>query len=115
MLTTRNLHRTVNSDIEQVTARRQSIQSSRASVQANQVGWEMGSRNFSDVLNAQRQLYNVVREYNNARYDYILNTLKLKQVAGLLSPADLISLSRYLSGHYDFEQDFLPPDNPARA
>lgn len=115
VLTTRNLHRTVNSDIEQVTARRQSIQSSRASLQANQVGWEMGSRNFSDVLNAQRQLYNVVSEYNNARYDYIINTLKLKQVAGLLSQADLISLSRYLSGHYDFEQDFLPPDSPARA
>jgi outer membrane protein len=113
VLATRNLHRTVNSDIEQVTARRQSIQSSRASVQANQVGWEMGSRNFADVLNAQRQLYNVVREYNNARYDYIINTLKLKQTAGLLSPDDLISLSSYLSGNYDFEQDFLPPDSPA--
>jgi outer membrane protein len=113
VLATRNLHRTVNSDIEQVTARRQSIQSSRASVQANQVGWEMGSRNFADVLNAQRQLYNVVREYNNARYDYIINTLKLKQTAGLLSPDDLISLSSYLSVNYDFEQDFLPPDSPA--
>ncbi|WP_412071816.1 TolC family outer membrane protein [Pseudomonas fluorescens] len=115
VLATRNLHRTVNSDIEQVIARRQSIQSSRASVQANQVGWEMGSRNFADVLNAQRQLYNVVREYNNARYDYIINTLKLKQAAGLLSPADLISLSSYLSGNYDFEQDFLPPDSSAQT
>ena len=115
VLATRNLHRTVNSDIEQVIARRQSIQSSRASVQANQVGWEMGSRNFADVLNAQRQLYNVVREYNNARYDYIINTLKLKQTAGLLSPDDLISLNSYLSGNYDFEQDFLPPDSPART
>ena len=111
VVATRNLHRTVNSDIEQVIARRQAIQSSRASVQANKVGWEVGSRNFSDVLNAQRQLYNVVREYNNARYDYVINTLKLKQVAGMLSPADLMDLSIYLSREYDFERDFLPPDS----
>lgn len=110
VLTTRNLHRSVNSDVEQVVARRQSIQSSQASVQANKVGWQMGSRNFSDVLNAQRQLYTVVREYNNARYDFIINTLKLKQAAGLLSPADLKSLSAYLSSNYDFERDFLPPE-----
>jgi outer membrane protein len=115
VLATRNLYRTVNSDIEQVTARRQTIQSSRASVQANKVGWEMGSRNFSDVLNAQRQLYNVVREYNNARYDYIINTLKLKQVAGVLSPADLHSLNAYLSKDYDFEKGFLPPDLPGQT
>ena len=108
---TRNLHRTVNSDIEQVIARRQAIQSNRVSVQANKVGWEMGSRSFSDVLNAQRQLYSVVREYNNARYDYVINTLKLKQVAGKLSPADLMELSIYLSREYDFERDFLPPDS----
>ncbi|CAI8888098.1 outer membrane protein [Pseudomonas sp. IT-P253] len=111
VVATRNLHRTVNSDIEQVKARRQTIQSSRASVEANNVGWKMGFRNFSDVLNAQRQLYNVVREYNNARYDYILNTLKLKQVAGILNSADLMNLNVYLSRNYDFERDFLPPDS----
>lgn len=110
---TRNLHRTVNSDIEQVIARRQTIRSSQASAHANKVGWEIGSRNVADVLNAQRQLYNVVREYNNARYDYIINTLKLKQTAGILSPADLTSLSIYLTNDYDLERDFLPPDIPA--
>ncbi|MNL82928.1 Outer membrane protein TolC precursor [compost metagenome] len=74
----------------------------------------MGSRNFSDVLNAQRQLYIVVREYNNARYDYVINTLKLKQVVGMLSSADLMSLSIYLSREYDFERDFIPPDSFSR-
>lgn len=107
---TRNLHRTVNSDIEQIIARRQTIRSSQASAQANKVGWEIGSRNVSDVLNAQRQLYNVVREYNNARYDYIINTLKLKQAAGTLSPVDLTRLSTYLTTDYDMDRDFLPPD-----
>ncbi|MPQ68620.1 MULTISPECIES: TolC family outer membrane protein [unclassified Pseudomonas] len=106
---TRNAYRAVNSDIEQVVARRQSIYSSQASVKATQVGRELGSRNTADVLNAQRQLYNVVREYNNARYDYILDTLRLKQAAGTLSPADLSSLAMYLTRDYDPDRDFLPP------
>ncbi|TLG87469.1 TolC family outer membrane protein [Pseudomonas edaphica] len=107
---TRNLHRAVNSDIEQVNARRQTILSSQASVKANTVGRELGSRNTADVLNAQRQLYNVVREYNNARYDYIIDTLKLKEAAGTLSPADLADLAMYLTKNYDPDRDFLPPD-----
>lgn len=107
---TRNLHRAVNSDIEQVSARRQTILSSQASVKANTVGRELGSRNTADVLNAQRQLYNVVREYNNARYDYIIDTLKLKEAAGTLSPPDLADLAMYLTKNYDPDRDFLPPD-----
>jgi outer membrane protein len=39
------------------------------------------------VLDAQRQLYTSVRDYNNSRYDYILDNLRLKQAAGTLSPA----------------------------
>ncbi|XWO38772.1 TolC family outer membrane protein (plasmid) [Pseudomonas luteola] len=107
---TRNFYRSVNSDIEQVLARRQTIRSSQASLESNQVGAEVGTRNTVDVLNAQRQLYNAVREYNNARYDYIIDTLKLKQAAGTLSTADLSELAGYLTEHYDPERDFLPPE-----
>jgi len=106
----RNLHRAVNSDVEQVIARRQTILSTQASVKASQVGRELGTRNTADVLNAQRQLYNAVREYNNARYDYIIDTLKLKQTAGTLSPADLSSLAMYMTKSYNADRDFLPPD-----
>lgn len=109
VLNTRNFYRAINSDIEQVTARRQTIRSSRASVKANQVGRDLGSRNTADVLNAERQLYAAVREYNNARYDYIIDTLKLKQAAGTLSPADLSDLAMYLNKDYDPDRDFLPP------
>lgn len=107
---TRNFHRAVNSGVEQVSARLQTLFSSQASVNANTVGREVGSRNTVDVLNAQRQLYRAVREYNNARYDYIIDMLKLKQVAGTLSPVDLTGLSLYLTRGYYPDRDFLPPD-----
>jgi outer membrane protein len=51
-----------------------------------------------------------VRIYNNARYDYIINNLRLKQAAGTLSPADLEALEQYLKADYDPDRDFLPPD-----
>ncbi|TWI54218.1 outer membrane protein [Pseudomonas duriflava] len=107
---TRNYHRAINTDIEQITARRQAIASSQRALEATQIAYQVGTRSIVDVLNTQRQLYNAVREYNTARYDYILDNLRLKQAAGILSPNDLLELSRYLKPDYDPDKDFLPAD-----
>ena len=106
---TRHFHRAINSDVEQVAARRQSILSSQSSLMATVRGRELGARSLMDVLNAERKLYGAVREYNNARYDYVFNTLSLKQVAGVLSTADLTSLTLFMNKSYDPDCDFLPP------
>ncbi|KPA96251.1 MULTISPECIES: TolC family outer membrane protein [Pseudomonas] len=107
---TRNLHRAVNTDVEQVQARKQSIISNQSALEATEIGYQVGTRNIVDVLDAQRQLYTSVRDYNNTRYDYILDNLRLKQAAGTLSPDDLSALSRYLKADYNPDKDFLPPD-----
>jgi len=106
----RNLHRAVNTDVEQVQARKQTIISSQSAVEATEIGYEVGTRTIVDVLDAQRQLFAAVRNYNNARYDYILNNLRLQQTAGSLSPVNLQALSPYLNPAYDPDKDFLPPD-----
>ncbi|NWA02808.1 TolC family outer membrane protein [Pseudomonas gingeri] len=110
VLNTRSFYRAVNSDIEQIRARKKTILSAQSSLKATKVGADIGSRNTVDVLNAQRQLFTSVRDYNNARYDYILNNLRLKQAAGTLSPSDLQSLAQYLKADYDPRRDFLPPE-----
>ncbi|ETK16205.1 hypothetical protein H097_20660 [Pseudomonas sp. FH4] len=107
---TRNLHRAVNTDVEQVQARRQSIISNQSAVEATEIGYQVGTRNIVDVLDSQRQLYASVRNYNNSRYDYILDNLRLKQAAGTLNPGDLQDLARYLKADYNPDKDFLPPD-----
>ena len=107
---TRNLHRAVNTDVEQVQARRQSIVSNQSALEATDIGYQVGTRNIVDVLDAQRRLFAAVRDYNNARYDYILDNLRLKQAAGTLNPGDLEDLQRYLKADYDPDSDFLPPD-----
>ncbi|MBA4288892.1 MAG: channel protein TolC [Pseudomonas sp.] len=107
---TRNLHRAVNTDVETVQARKQSIISNQSALEATEIGYQVGTRNIVDVLDAQRELYSSVRNYNNARYDYILNNLRLKQAAGTLNPDDLAALEQYLKSDYNPDEDFLPPD-----
>ena len=106
---TRNLFRTVTSSVDEVEARRQSIISSKAAADATQAGYEVGTRNVVDVLDAQRNLYRAVRDYNDARYNYIIDNLNLKQAAGTLSPQDLEDLSTWLKADYDPDRDFIPP------
>jgi outer membrane protein len=93
---TRSLHMTVISDVSRVAARRQSIVSSKSAVDATQAGYEVGTRNVVDVLNAQNTLYAAQRDYANSRYDYIIDMLLLKQQAGLLSPEDVYTLDAAL-------------------
>lgn len=101
----RSLHMTVLSDITRIAARKQSIVSSKSSLDATQAGYEVGTRNVVDVLNAQNILYQAERDYANTRYDYILNLMRLKEQAGLLSPEDVYRLDTYL----------VPPAPPSAA
>lgn len=93
---TRSLHMTVISDVSRVKARKQSIVSSKSALDATQAGYEVGTRNVVDVLNAQNTLFAAERDYANSRYDYINNMLRLKEQAGLLSPQDVINLDSFL-------------------
>jgi outer membrane protein len=92
----RSLHMTVMSDVSRIAARKQSIVSTKGSLDATQAGYEVGTRNVVDVLNAQNLLFQAERDYANSRYDYILNMMRLKEQAGLLSPEDIIRLDSYL-------------------
>ena len=93
---TRSLHMTVVSDVSRIAARKQSIVSSKSSLDATQAGYEVGTRNVVDVLNAQNTLFSAERDYANSRYDYILDMMNLKQQAGLLSPQDVLRLDSFM-------------------
>jgi outer membrane protein len=57
----------------------------------------VGTRNIIDVLLAQKTVFQAKRNVASARYDYILSMMRLKQVAGQLSPKDVFELSNWLS------------------
>lgn len=98
---TRAQHIAVNTDVQTVKARQQNIISARSALDATEAGYEVGTRNIVDVLEAQRNLYAAMRDYTNARYDYVLDVLRLKQNAGTLSPADINDLNNWLEAAGD--------------
>ncbi len=55
-----------------------------------------GIRATVDVLNAQRELRDVNAKLLQARYDYLLNILKLKFYAGTLSEEDVLMINQWL-------------------
>jgi outer membrane protein len=92
----RSLHMTVMSDVSRVKARKQAIISTQSALDATQAGYEVGTRNIVDVLNAQNRLFAAQRDYANSRYDFVINSLRLKEVAGTLSPEDIARLEGFL-------------------
>ena len=93
---TRNAYLTVLSTISRVRALKQALVSTTTALEATQAGYEVGTRTAVDVLNAQRELFRAERDYARARYDYYLETLRLKRSAGTLSEADLKMINAWL-------------------
>jgi len=93
----RNYYRSVATGVAELGVLRRSVISNRGAVKATQMGYDIGTGSLVDVLNAQRQLYSAIRSYSSSRYQYVLDTLKLKQVVGVLSPGDLKDLDMYLT------------------
>ena len=93
----RNLFLTVNNNIETASALDQTIISRRSALDATLAGYEVGTRNIVEVLDAERNYYVALQDFANSRYDYIINTLSLKLAAGTLSPQDLLDLNNWLS------------------
>jgi len=72
------------------------VQSAEISLQSNKMGLKAGIRTIVDILNAQRQLYHERMSLLKTKYDYIINFLKLKSEAGVLSEEDLAVISEWL-------------------
>ena len=93
---TRTAYLNVISGISAVDALKQAVISSETALEATQAGFEVGTRTAVDVVTAERAVQESRRNYANARYDYILDTLRLKQAAGSLSIEDLNYISNWL-------------------
>lgn len=93
---TRDAYRGVMVGISQVKALKQALTSAETALEATEAGFEVGTRTIVDVLDAERARLQAKRDYENSRYDYLLNTLRLKQAAGTLSVSDLEAVTTLL-------------------
>ena len=86
----------VTASIAQVKALKQALISTQTAYQATQAGFEVGTRTAVEVLTVLREQYRAERDYAQARYDYVMNVLSLKQAAGILSKQDVIQINQWL-------------------
>lgn len=92
-----NLYLLVNTHVQRVNAYAQSIRSAEAALTATQAGYDAGTRTIVDVLSVQKTVYGARSDYANARYDYVIDSMRLKQVAGVLGTSDIAALNEWLS------------------
>jgi len=100
----RNAYRRVNTDVLVIAQRQQSIVSAQSALDQTELGVEVGQRNIVELLRARENMFRALREYAVARYDYVLDTLALKQVSGVLTPQDVLDLNAWLQTPETTEQ-----------
>lgn len=93
---TRLNFRAVVAGISEVEARKQAVVSANSALEATQAGFEVGTRTIVDVLLSQRQLYQAQRDHSQARHNFVLNRLLLRQSAGDIGPKDLQEVNALL-------------------
>lgn len=86
----------VTSGIAQVRALEAALTSSQSALDSTRLGREVGVRTQVDVLNAQQQVFSARRDLAQAKYNYIMSTLKLKAAVGRLTEADVVAVNAWL-------------------
>ncbi|CZF84771.1 outer membrane channel protein TolC [Grimontia marina] len=92
----RAFYNNINASIGALRAYEQTVVSQRSALEATEAGFEVGTRTIVDVLDATRRLYDANRNLSDARYDYILSVLQLRQAVGTLSEQDLVDINNGL-------------------
>lgn len=93
---TRQSFNGVLTQLNQIAALTLAVTSNEKALKATESSFNVGSRTIVDVLNAQTDLLRAQKELKSARYDYILQSILLKQAAGTLSPEDVQHVNAWL-------------------
>ncbi len=70
--------------------------SAQSALEATEAGFEVGTRTIVDVLLSQQVLFQAQSAYSSSRHNFLVNTLRLKQAAGVIEVADLETVNRLL-------------------
>jgi outer membrane protein len=103
---TRDAYLGVTAEMARVEALAQAVESSQTALEATQAGFDVGTRTIVDVLDSQFALYRSITLFYQARYDYLMNALRLKQAAGSLQIQDLEEIDRWLMDRPSPEEAF---------
>ncbi|RCS29209.1 type I secretion protein TolC [Rhodanobacter denitrificans] len=93
---TLNYYRSVIAGIAQVESAKASVESGRKALEATRAGFEVGTQTMTNVLLAIQVLTSSESSYSQARHQFILNKLLLKQTAGTADLKDIETINALL-------------------
>lgn len=105
----RSFYTQVVNDVQTVEARRQAVVSNRSALEATRSGYQVGTRNIVDVLQAEQNLYDALASYAQSRYAYVTDMLGLRRESGTLDTEALRTVNDWLSETENVRLD-LPAD-----
>ncbi|MBT4884636.1 MAG: TolC family protein [Legionellales bacterium] len=85
------------SGIKQINALKNAVISSKSALAAQKAGYEAGTRTNLELLSSISQLQESESQYAIARYDYLKNQLREKQLVGSLNISDIKNLDALLT------------------
>jgi outer membrane protein len=92
----RDAYQGVISQIAQVEALKQAVESNRVSLQATEAGYEVGTKTAIDVLSSRELLVQAQTNYSQSKYAYLNNIIALRLAAGNLDPQTIKQINGWL-------------------
>jgi outer membrane protein len=86
----------INASVRKIEALGVSLAAQETALLAKTLGVQAGLFNVVQVADAYRLMYAAKREFLQARYDYLLNRIKLKQSIGTLTRQDVADMAELL-------------------
>jgi outer membrane protein len=93
---TLNYYRSVIAGIAQVQSAKASVDSGQKALEATRAGFEVGTQTMTNVLLAIQTLTSSESSYSQARHQFILNKLLLRQAAGTADLQDIETINALL-------------------
>lgn len=87
-----------NASVRRIKATRKALESTRKSREAMEMGFSYGVETISDVLKAQEEEFQAMRELSQAKYGYIKNRMRFLQAIGTISEENLNEVNNWLQG-----------------
>lgn len=84
--------------IEQINALTQSVKAQESLLKSRDSGYRVGQNSLVQVLDVEQDLSHARQALTKARYNYVLNVLRLKFAAGDLQEADIATINGWLEG-----------------
>lgn len=93
----RAIFMSVKTDASRIKAQQRSLASATLSFSAIEAGYAAGTHSIVDLMASETKLNNARVELTNARYDYIINCLRLYKIIGMLNESAITRINGWLA------------------